>query len=132
MITPIPSYYVGIVWDKVAHLVERAIGHVDSGFLPDDILARLVSSDMQLWVIGEYRAACITQIVVYPQHKTCLVVALGGDGLSEWFDELMDEIESWASQMGCKFVEEFGRPGWQKIGKARGYSQVYTVMRKST
>jgi hypothetical protein len=73
----------------------------------------------------------VTQIVVYPQHKVCLVVALGGEGLDEWFDELMDTIESWAAQNECRYVEEYGRKGWLKVGKKRGYGEVYTVMRKA-
>lgn len=86
---------------------------------------------MQLWVVDDYRAACVTQIVVYPQHKVCLVVALGGEGMDEWFPELMDTVEEWARQVGCRYVEEYGRKGWQKVGSKRGYEQVYTVMRKA-
>ena len=131
MITPIPSYYVTPVWERVAHLVRPAIEYVDSGFSEDDVLNRLNISDMQLWVVNDYQAACVTQIVVYPQHKSCLVVALGGEGMTEWFDELMDEVEEWARQMGCRYVEEYGRKGWQRVGAARGYEQVYTVCRKA-
>ena len=131
MITPIPSYYITPVWDRVAHLIRPAIEYVDSGFSESDILQRLQVSDMQLWIVNDYQAACVTQIVVYPQHKTCLVVALGGDGMPEWFDELMQTIEDWAQQMGCRYVEEYGRKGWKRQGGKRGYQEVYTVMRKA-
>ena len=131
MITPIPANFIGQVWPKVSHHVRSAIEYVESGFNEADILRLLDSRDMQLFVIGQYEGACVTQIVVYPQHKTCLIVALGGSGLNEWFDELMDTIEPWAKDQGCKFVEEFGRKGWARVGKARGYEQIYSVMRKS-
>ncbi len=131
MITPIPSYYVSVVWPRVAHLIRPAIEYVDSGFSEADILGKIIVSDMQLWVVDSYRAAAVTQIVVYPQHKTCLVVALGGEGMAEWFDELMGTIESWAAGMGCKYVEEYGRKGWEKVGAKRGYKPIYTVMRRS-
>lgn len=130
MITPVPGYFVTAMWPRVVDLVRPAIEYFDSGFTEDDILKRLQVSDMQLWVVGEYEAACITQLIVYPQHKTCLVVALGGDNMESWFDELMDRIETWAHEMGCKYVEEYGRKGWLRVGKKRGYDQVYTVMRK--
>lgn len=120
-----------IIWPKVAHLVRPAIEYVDSGFSEDDIRNRLIVADMQLWVVGDYQAACVTQIVVYPQHKVCLVVALGGDGMDEWFGELMDQVEDWARQMGCRYVEEYGRKGWLRVGKKRGYEELYVVMRKA-
>jgi hypothetical protein len=119
------------MWPRVVELLRPAIEYVDSGFSDVDILRRLQTSDMQLWVIGEYQAACVTQIIVYPQHKTCLVVALGGEGLEEWFDELMSTIETWAQELGCKYVEEYGRKGWARVGKRRGYAETYTVMRKA-
>lgn len=86
---------------------------------------------MQLWIVDDYRAACVTQIVVYPQHKACLVVALGGEGMDEWFDELMEAVETWARGMGCRYVEEYGRKGWARIGAKRGYEPVYQVLRKA-
>jgi len=130
VITPIPSEYVGQVWPRVSHHVMAAVDYVDSGFNERDIVKRLLTRDMQLWVVGEYQAACVTQITIYPQHTVCMVVALGGDGLVEWFDELMGTIESWAKEQGCKYVEEFGRKGWRKVGAKRGYKETYLVMRK--
>ncbi len=131
MITPIPSYYVSVVWPKVAHLIRPAIEYVDSGFTEADIYGKILVSDMQLWVVGDYQAAAVTQIILYPRHKTCLVVALGGDGIEEWFDELMGTIEDWSKEMGCTYVEEFGRKGWERVGSERGYERIYTVMRKT-
>jgi len=119
------------VWPRVEHLIRPAIEYVESGFSESDIYGKILVSDMQLWVVGDYEAACVTQIVVYPQHKTCLVVALGGDGMAEWFDELMSTVESWAAETGCKFVEEYGRKGWERVGAKRGYEQIYSVLRKS-
>jgi hypothetical protein len=131
MITPIPSNFVSQVWPRVSHHVMAAVEYVDSGFNEQDILERLLSRDFQLWIVGQYQAACVTQITIYPQHKVCLVVALGGEGMDEWLDELMDTVEDWAAQNGCRYVEEYGRKGWLKVGKKRGYGEVYTVMRKS-
>lgn len=130
MITPIPSYYVSLVWPKAANHIKIAIERTDSGFSESDILTRLMVSDMQLWIVNDYQAAAVTQITVLPQFKTCTVVALGGDGLPEWFDELMQTIEDWARQMDCRYVTAYGRRGWEKVGKAREYRHEYSVMRK--
>jgi len=85
---------------------------------------------MQLWIAGDYQAIAVTQIQIYPQHKTCLIVAMAGEGMDEWFENLVCTIETWAKQMNCKYVEEYGRPGWKRVGAPLGYSQVYAVMRK--
>ena len=130
MITPIPSYYVTSIWPNAKHHIQAAIEYVDSGYTPDDILKKLIGSDMQLWIIGDYQAAAVTMLNIYPQHKSWLVVAVGGEGMDEWFDDLMETIEGWASKMGCKYVEEYGRKGWRKVGATRGYEETYVVMRK--
>lgn len=130
-ITPIPSYYVTPVWEKAEPLVRKAIDYVDSGYRSEDILKRLVTSEMQLWIVNEYEAAAVTMLSIYPQFKSCLVVALAGDNLDSWFDDLMSKIEDWADMMGCKYVEEYGRKGWQRVGAHRGYEHVWTVMRKT-
>jgi hypothetical protein len=129
-ITPIPSYYITPIWGNVSELISSAVEYVDSGYTADDVRKALTVSEMQLWIAGDYQACAVTQINRYPQHKTCLIVAMAGEGMDEWFDELLSTIEEWASKMKCKYVEEYGRKGWRKIGASRGYEQIYTVMRK--
>jgi hypothetical protein len=128
LVEPIPSARVLEVWDWVEPLLERV--QVDNGFTIDDILTSLQTRDMQLWVVPN-KAACVTTVQVFPQYRSVLVARLAGDDLHEWFDDLMGVIEDWARQLGCKYVEEFGRDGWAKVGKHRGYEKVFTVMRKA-
>lgn len=129
-ITPIPSYYITPVWGHVSELIQSAVEYVDSGYLADDVRKALTVSEMQLWIAGDYQAIAVTQIQIYPQHKTCLIVAMAGEGMDEWFDELLGTVEEWAGKMNCKYVEEYGRKGWRRVGESRGYDQIYTVMRK--
>jgi len=131
IVTPVPSYYVTPVWKRVQPLIASAVERMDSGYRAIDIHNKLLTGDMQLWVIGDYQAVAVTQIAIYPQFKACIVVAMAGDGLTEWFDDIMGAIEGWAAAMGCRYVEEYGRKGWAKVGAARGYEHVYTVMRKA-
>lgn len=72
----------------------------------------------------------VTQILCYPKHKTLMVVHTAGDGMNEWLDDLIAAFDQFAKGMGCKFIEEYGRKGWQKTLQKRGWSPVYTVMRK--
>ena len=128
--TGVPFSEALSAWEWVEPLIKRASTYTDSGFSTEDILTQIQLREMQLW-IDPTRAACVTQIHNYPQHRTLLVCYLSGDELHEWFDELMGLLEDWGRQMGCKYVEEYGRKGWEKIGKKRGYEPVYLVMRKT-
>ena len=131
MITPIPSYYTTVIWPKVRELLIPAIESVDSGFKEEDILQRLQVANMQLWVINEYEAAAVTQVQQYPQFKSALIVALGGENMNEWLDEFIEAVEKWASEIGCAYLEEYGRKGWERVGKPRGWEPTYVVMRKA-
>ena len=131
MITPIPSYYTTVIWPKVRQLLIPAIEGVDSGFKEEDILKRLQVANMQLWVVNEYEAAAVTQVQQYPQFKSALIVALGGENMNEWLDEFIETVEKWASEIGCAYMEEYGRKGWERVGKPRGWEPLYTVMRKA-
>jgi hypothetical protein len=130
MITPVPSTHVDDVWECVRDHIDRAITQVDTGFCLDDVLEKLRESDMQLWVVNQFDAAVVTQIQVYPQHKVLLFVAVGGSNMAEWLDEMLDVIEEWGRQMGCRYAEAFGRAGWERAVKHRDFHKVYTVVRK--
>jgi hypothetical protein len=83
----------------------------------------------QAWLVPD-SAVCLTTITRYPQYQVCTVLQMAGDGMSEWFDPLMDSIEEWARDLSCRYVEEYGRRGWERVGKARGYKHAFSVMRK--
>jgi len=130
LIHPIQSAEALAHWHRVDKYISDAVCSVDTGYSSEDILTRIQMREMQLWVVGDYVAAAVTQIQKHPGHTTLLVVALGGSGLTDWFDELMDDLEGYARDIGCKYIEEFGRDGWEKVSKHRGYKKVYVVMRK--
>lgn len=84
---------------------------------------------MQLWVVPE-RAAMVTQILVYPNHKTLLVVILAGDGMDEWLPSVIERLDEYAKHIGAKYIEERGRAGWERALSKYGYKKAYVVLRK--
>ena len=82
---------------------------------------------MQLWVGKEF--AAVTQYNRLPLHNTVTVVLLGGKNMSHWFDDLMENIESWARDLDCQYVECHGRKAWLKKGEPRGYELERVTMR---
>jgi len=118
------------VWGIASDVLSRAVDRGDFGYDLEDLLKEILSRRMQLWMVGDGQAWAITQIQVYPRFKELLVAYLAGDGLDEWFDDLMDTLEAYARSHQCRHVEVFGRRGWKKIGAQRGYREGLTVLRK--
>lgn len=117
-------------WEHVRPLLGKVLERVDTGDTEASLLAQILTGDMQLWNVQSWRAMVITQISVCRTHRKLMVCYMAGEGLEEWFDQCMDVLEAFAMEHGCQYVEEYGRPGWERVGKKRGYEKVYTVMRK--
>lgn len=130
-VVAIPSSEAVQVWAEVEPRLARILDGADPvGFSSEDVLTQIQRQNMQLWMVPGY-AACVTTINIYPQYKVALVCFLAGDEMDRWFGSLMDTIEEWARQMGCKFIEQHGRDGWLKVGAKRGWKKLNTTMRKT-
>lgn len=103
-------------WLRVASLLKPAVDKND-GYAMEDVLNQLLLRNCQLWVAYEeeqdIQVALVTQILIYPQHRACLLLFLGGKDRKNWL-ELLPYIEVWARQNGCTQMEIYGRKGWQK------------------
>ena len=70
---------------------------------------------LHLWLIDGMKAACVTQVVEYPDERVLFVSALGGEEMSDWLDDLLDTLDAYAKRIGAGAIEMHGRKGWQKI-----------------
>lgn len=127
---PVMSHQVLDCWAEVEPILNKSLRRTDQGFSAEDVLTRLQNQDMQLWWIPGY-AVAITQINVLPQFKTLAVVHVAGEQMDLWFENLMSVLEEFGRGNDCKYAEEFGRPGWKKVGEKLGWKPVYQVMRKT-
>jgi len=112
-----------VVWRRVKPMVAKALGRADEYSL-GDVLHYVNTGKWQLWQ-GDNSVA-FTRIASYPEHSACIIVLSAGD-LNE-IKALEPGICTWAKRMGCKYVEIFGRRGWQKA--LPGYKEQHTVLRK--
>jgi hypothetical protein len=85
---------------------------------------------MQLWMTHDMKAAALTKIVMYPRFSVLKVVAIGGEGVDEWFTEADSLMTGFATHHGCKYIEASGRRGWEKIAEGLGYSFGWITLRK--
>jgi hypothetical protein len=65
----------------------------------------------------------VLEITRYPEELVGRVVLMSGSGIYPHMDSIMDWIESWCRERGCRKITELGRPGWARAAKRRGYSQ---------
>lgn len=125
----IPTDKVGDLWKLVEPFVKRACERNDGFLTVEDQADEALSGSKQLWVVwqnGDCRAAILTKIV----RGTCLVSALGGDGMKDWLGLAHDVIEPWARENGCRYLRIYGRHGWLRALEPYGWKRKMVVMTK--
>ena len=133
-VSGIPSHRLDEVWEDCKPYVEMGNNKSQEEMNIDDIYEKLIDSEMQLWIIfnekKEIHSVLTTQIITYPRKTTCRIVTLGGEGLDDWVDQLLDILEEWAIEQGCVAMETCCRKGFTKKLERLGYEQTYTVLGK--
>lgn len=92
----------------------------------EDILHEIAVGRMQSFVEGD--TWIVTSVHDYPKKRVLFVEFVVGE-LSEAL-EARKQIERFAAEQGCAFIETKGRRGWHEFGIERGWMPVATVFRK--
>ena len=118
------------IWPHASHFIKRAIlrtGLSDFKEVEDSIL----DGDGLLWLAwnGEMiEAAASTVLEIANGEKSCIIVACGGDDMSNWLG-LIEQIETYAKNEGCKRTRIIGRRGWLRV--LEGYRADYAILEKA-
>ena len=91
----------------------------------DDIHQAIARGTMQCFVKGNSFA--ITEVINAPQKRFLNVFLIVGE-LN--ILELHDEVEAFAKQAGCDFMQAYGRPGWTPKIKSLGWEPDRIVFRR--
>jgi hypothetical protein len=120
----VPAQYVDTCWSKVEGFVDKAAKYTYGRYTASNIYDMVKEDDYQLWVAfdGEvFKAAVVTNIMVYPQKKMLGMQFCGGEDMSSWINPMLALLKKFAKDMGCDGLESTARPGWAKIFKNDGY-----------
>ena len=122
-------------WQNILPYIERALERGNGDFTPEYIMGRVVDGDYQLWAgidTGDIQFVAVTRLEYFESSEktVCLVMWLAGKNMTDWFEQVTAEIESWAITRGCNELRIIGRPGWERVGKQEGFRKTHTILAK--
>lgn len=103
---------VGQMWPHARALIKSALDRTKLTRF-EDVEAQILAGQQLLWLAwdGEkIEAAASTQV----DGDACVIVACGGKEHRNWLG-LIEGIQKYAKDCGCKHVRIYGRPGWQRV-----------------
>jgi len=121
---------IGLVWDDVVPLIEKALQHAEGELVPDDIKKHLDKGDLRLWIALESKeiiAAMVTEVIQYPRKKIVRVITLAGKNMDMWYD-FLPMIEGYAISHGCSSLEAWSRKGMAR--KLKDWKHSYDIITK--
>jgi hypothetical protein len=100
--------------------LERTLARAGGLYTRKDILDALEKKEMQSFIEGDSLA--LTRIALYPRAKVVEVLAVVGK-----LDEariLHDRILIFASEVGARVIQAYGRHGWLHDAQRRGWKVI--------
>ena len=120
------------VWPLAVEMIQLACD-TNGGFDAKDVLAACKKGTFQLWLIvgdnDKVYASVVTEVRNYPKIKVCDIKITTGVMYKRWFHHI-DDIAAWAKRQGCKKMEVFARPGWERVLKHKGYVKTHVQIEK--
>ena len=112
--------------DELNKRLARALRLAGDTHSIEDIHQAVARGTMQCFVKDS--SFVITEVINAPKKRFLNVFLIVGD-LSVL--DLHDEIEAFAKQANCAFMQAYGRHGWAPKNKHLGWKSVETVFRKT-
>jgi hypothetical protein len=122
------------VWILVKDLIQKSCDRAGGFADADDVKQWLEQGTMQLWVawdneVKRVKCVCVTEIRQYPKYKVCDCRITTGESYRSWVN-FMDNVVEFAKKEGCKKMEIFTRPGWERILKHKGFVKTHVQLEK--
>lgn len=121
---------VHLVWPAVKEGVRNALERGCGGQF-EETERSVLSGLGLLWLAvqdkSDIRGTLVTELVKTDSGLQCLIVALHGENMREWFG-FISEIEKFAREEGCSSIRVIGRRGWARV--LRDYEQIGIVIEK--
>jgi len=120
----VPVEYVENIWPQIEKYLEGPAKYSYGRYEVEDIKQGLLTKPQQLWIAFDgpkVYGAVVTTFSYYPRMTSLDMIFTGGVELKKWKDPMLTILQKFAKEHGCKIIESYGRPGWEKIFKDDGY-----------
>ena len=134
----IPIQELEQVWGLVEKDIKSALAY--SGQLTDSdfVYETAKEGKFQIWVlwdknqkktVDKYFGVVVTEIIKRKFGKVCHIYIATGRQRTKW-QHLVNRVEEFAKEEGCKMMELIARPGWKRVYNNYGYKQTHVVLEK--
>jgi hypothetical protein len=120
----VPVEHVENIWPQVEKYLEGPAKYSYGRYEIEDIKQGLLTKPQHLWIAfdgSKVYGAVVTAFSYYPRMMSLDMIFTGGVELKKWKDPMLALLQKFAKEHGCKIIESYGRPGWEKIFKNDGY-----------
>jgi hypothetical protein len=131
----VAPHLVDDIWPLAVDLIESALIRSESDLSVEAIKAKIDADKSYLWIVWSFGrrqllAALTTELVKLENgRKLCVIGTCGGKDMDTWI-HLLPEMEGYARMEGCDALRFYGRKGWVRYYRSRGYTQPWVVMEK--
>ena len=134
----IPIQELDKVWSLVEKDIKSALAYSSQLTDSDFVFDTAKEGKFQLWVlwdknqkktIDKYFGVVVTEIIKRKFGKVCHIYIMTGRQRTKW-QHLINKVEDFAKEEGCKMMELIARPGWQRVLNAFDYKRTHVVLEK--
>lgn len=122
----VPVEYIEQVWPSIEGYLEGAANYSYGRYSVKDIKNGLLTKPQSLWIAFEdskVLGVVVTAITYYPSMTALDMVFTGGIELKRWKNPMLNILQKYAKDNGCKIIESYGRVGWEKVFKQDGFKR---------
>ena len=125
-VSRVDTKHIESVWPFIEGYMKRAAKYTYGRFEAEDIKEGLLKQPQQLWIAFDDKkiyGAVVTEITQYPRMKVLTVHFLAGIEFETWKDPMLKLVQQFGKDNGCKLIDSYGRPGWEKVWANYGYTK---------
>lgn len=114
------------MWPFIEGYMKRAAKYTYGRYEAEDIKEGLLNKPQQLWIAFDdtkIYGAVVTEITEYPRMKVLTVHFLAGVEFETWKDPMLKLVQQFGKDNGCKLIDSYGRPGWERVWANYGYTK---------
>ena len=132
MITAVPIEGVDIVWEDAKKVLHKSVETSAGKFEVEDLRQELKAGQLVLWLVmdgSEVLAALTSRVIEYPGRRAMALDWVGGKHMRKWLPLVLNTLQRYATDCGCKHIEGYGRKAWGRILQKYGWQPEYIAYR---